>query len=180
MSADKTFYITTAISYVNGAPHLGHAYESIATDVLARFKRLDGFAVHFLTGTDEHGEKVAKTAAAAGKPVRVFVDEIARKFRAMTTLLDISNDDFIRTTEVRHITACQALWQKLVSANEIYLDKYAGWYSVRDEAYFGEDELHVEGDKRFAPSGAESHAATAASALLCGDPCQIERCMNII
>ena len=156
MSASKTFYITTAISYVNGPPHLGHAYEAIATDVLARFKRLDGFDVMFLTGTDEHGQKVARTAEAAGKEPKVFCDEIAALFREMTQLLNISNDDFIRTTEPRHYESSQAIWQKLEAAGEIYLDTYGGWYSVRDEAYFGEEELTKgEGGKLFAPSGAE-------------------------
>ena len=157
-AADKTpYYITTAISYVNGAPHLGHAYEAIATDVMARFKRLDGFDVHFLTGTDEHGQKVEQFASAAGKEPKAFCDEIAGLFRAMGGYLDISNDDFIRTTEARHVASSQAIWQKLEAAGDIYLGKYAGWYSVRDEAFFGEDELTRDGggDGKFlAPSGA--------------------------
>jgi methionyl-tRNA synthetase len=150
------YYLTTAISYVNGPPHLGHAYEAISTDVLARFKRLDGYDVMFLTGTDEHGQKVAKTAEAAGKSPRDFCNDIAGQFQAMCGLLNISNDDFIRTTEERHIRSCQALWKKLADAGDIYLDKYHGWYSVRDEAYFGEDELEKgEDGKLRAPSGAE-------------------------
>ncbi|MCH8187481.1 MAG: class I tRNA ligase family protein, partial [Proteobacteria bacterium] len=157
MSGSKTFYITTAISYVNGPPHLGHAYEAIATDVLARFKRLDGYDVMFLTGTDEHGQKVARTAEAAGKDPKVFCNEIAVLFQDMTELLNISNDDFIRTTEPRHYESSQAIWRKLEAAGEIYLDTYGGWYSVRDEAYFGEEELTKgEGGKFFAPSGAEA------------------------
>ncbi len=157
MNGDRpAFYITTAISYVNGPPHLGHAYEAISTDALARFKRLDGFDVWFLTGTDEHGQKVAKTAEQAGQSPRAFVDNITAQFREMCELLNISNDDFIRTTEPRHFRSCQALWQKLADAGDIYLDKYAGWYSVRDEAYFGEDELEKGEDGKFcAPSGAE-------------------------
>ena len=156
MPGRKSYYITTAISYVNGPPHLGHAYEAISTDVIARFKRLDGYDVMFLTGTDEHGEKVAKTAAAEGKEPRAYCDEIAGLFRAMTGQLNISNDDFIRTTEPRHIASSQAIWQALVDAGDIYLGTYAGWYSVRDEAYFGEDELTKgEGGKLHAPSGAE-------------------------
>ena len=143
MPGRKSYYITTAISYVNGAPHLGHAYEAISTDVIARFKRLDGYDVMFLTGTDEHGEKVAKTAAAEGKEPRAYCDEIAALFRAMTGQLNISNDDFIRTTEPRHIASSQAIWQALVDAGDIYLGTYAGWYSVRDEAFFGEDEPRV-------------------------------------
>jgi len=157
MAGSKSaYYITTAISYVNGAPHLGHAYEAISTDVLARFKRLDGYDVMFLTGTDEHGQKVAKTAAAAGVSPKDFCDGITAQFQEMDRLLNISNDDFIRTTEERHTASCQAIWQKLADAGDIYLDKYHGWYSVRDEAYFGEDELTKgEDGKLRAPSGAE-------------------------
>ena len=155
-SGRPPFYITTAISYVNGAPHLGHAYEAISCDAIARFKRLDGYDVRFLTGTDEHGQKVAETAQAAGQSPRVFCDEITAQFREMCATLQISNDDFIRTTEERHLRSCQALWQKLADAGDIYLDKYAGWYSVRDEAYFGEDELTKGDDDTLrAPSGAE-------------------------
>lgn len=154
-----SFYVTTAISYVNGPPHLGHAYEAISTDVIARFKRLDGYDVMFLTGTDEHGQKVEKTALGQGKDPSAFCDEIASKFKDMAKSLDISNDDFIRTTEPRHHTSVQEIWKRIAEKGDIYLDKYAGWYSVRDEAYFGEDEL-TEGEgpdkgKKFAPSGAE-------------------------
>ncbi|NMM45965.1 methionine--tRNA ligase [Rhodospirillaceae bacterium KN72] len=155
----NTFYITTAISYVNGPPHLGHAYESISTDVIARFKRLDGYDVMFLTGTDEHGQKVEKTAQKNGVDPKEFCDDIASKFKAMTDLLNISNDDFIRTTEPRHHDSVQEIWRRIQAKGDIYLGKYAGWYSVRDEAYFGEDELTKgEGDQKgklFAPSGAE-------------------------
>jgi methionyl-tRNA synthetase len=155
MPGGKTYYVTTAISYVNGVPHLGHAYEAISTDVMARFKRLDGYDVKFLTGTDEHGQKVEKTARDAGKDPKAFCDEISASFRAMTKLLDISNDDFIRTTEARHVRASQAIWQALQANGDIYLDKYAGWYSVRDEAYFAEDELtRDEKGQLRAPSGA--------------------------
>jgi len=153
--AKTPFYITTAISYVNGLPHLGHAYEAIATDVMARFKRLDGYDVHFLTGTDEHGQKVEKSAIAAGMEPKAFCDQNAAAFREMTELLNISNDDFIRTTEERHYRASQAIWQKLEEAGDIYLGSYAGWYSVRDEAYFAEDELTDGPDgQKLAPSGA--------------------------
>jgi methionyl-tRNA synthetase len=141
----RPFYITTAISYVNGAPHLGHAYEAIATDVIARFKRLDGYDVRFLTGTDEHGEKVEQSAARAGKPPIAFADENAGKFEAMCRLLDISNDDFIRTTQPRHYAAVEEMWRRMHDKGDIYLDKYAGWYSVSDEAFFPESEL-VEGE----------------------------------
>lgn len=143
--ADKgPFYITTAISYVNGAPHLGHAYESILTDVMARFKRLDGYDVTFLTGTDEHGEKVAQTAEKNGVSAQEFADQNAAKFIEMTKLLGISNDDFIRTTEPRHHEASKALWKKLEENGDIYLGKYEGWYSVREEGYFTEDELQTD------------------------------------
>lgn len=156
MSGDKRFYITTAISYVNGPPHLGHAYESISSDAIARFMRLDGYDVMFLTGTDEHGQKVEKTARANGEDPKAFCDRIASLFQEMTRLLNISNDDFIRTTEERHIRSSQAIWRKLQESGDIYLGKYAGWYSVRDEAFFGEDELTKDDSgKRFAPSGAE-------------------------
>ena len=109
---NQPFYLTTAISYVNGPPHLGHAYEAIASDVLARFMRLDGRDVRFLTGTDEHGQKVEKTAREAGKDPKAFCDEIAALFQQMTHNLGITNDDFIRTTEARHIRSSQAIWQK--------------------------------------------------------------------
>lgn len=137
----KSFYITTAISYVNGSPHLGHAYEAIFTDVMARFKRLDGYDVMFLTGTDEHGEKIAKTAEKNGMKPLEFADQNAEKFINMTKLLNISNDDFIRTTEERHYKSVHAIWNRLLEKGDIYLDKYEGWYSVREEGYFAESEL---------------------------------------
>ncbi len=153
---NKSFYITTAISYVNGSPHLGHAYEAIASDVLARFKRLDGFDVYFLTGTDEHGQKVEKSARDAGMDPQEFCDKIAAEFEAMSKILDLSNDDFIRTTQERHKEASRAIWKKMLDKGDIYVDKYAGWYSVRDEAFFAEDELSKDDQgNRFAPSGAE-------------------------
>lgn len=155
------FYITTAISYVNGKPHLGHAYEQILTDTMARFKRLDGHEVMFLTGTDEHGQKVAKTAETNNMEPKEFCDMISQSFRDMTTQLNISNDDFIRTTEPRHYEASQAIWNAIKNngRDDIYLDKYAGWYSVRDEAYFGESEItdavDADGNKhKLAPTGA--------------------------
>jgi methionyl-tRNA synthetase len=156
MPEGRPFYITTPIYYVNGKPHIGHAYTTIACDVIARFMRLDGRQVHFLTGTDEHGQKVEKSAAAAGVSPQAFCDEIAETFRSLTRALDISNDDFIRTTEPRHISSCQALWQRLVERGEIYLGSYAGWYAVRDEAFYTEADL-TEADAagiRHAPSGA--------------------------
>jgi len=149
------FYITTPIYYVNDVPHIGHAYTTLACDVLARFKRLDGYDVKFLTGTDEHGQKVAKSAANAGITPQAFTDKVSQNFRDLCALMNFSNDDFIRTTEPRHYRATQALWEKLLARGEIYLDKYAGWYAVRDEAFYGEDELRDEGGKKIAPSGAE-------------------------
>jgi methionyl-tRNA synthetase len=156
MSDKKTFYITTPIYYVNDKPHLGHAYTTIACDVMARYKRLDDFEVYFLTGTDEHGQKVQQAAEAKGADPQKFTDEVSQNFRDLWPKLNITNDDFIRTTEERHKTACQALWKKLLESGDIYLDKYAGWYAVRDEAYYGEDELKDgPGGKKIAPSGAE-------------------------
>jgi methionyl-tRNA synthetase len=149
------FYITTPIYYVNGAPHIGHAYTTIACDVMARFKRLDGFDVFFLTGTDEHGQKVEQAAAAAGQTPQQFTDGTSDMFRAMTQRIGISNDDFIRTTEERHKRACQELWKRLVDRGEIYLGGYEGWYAVRDEAFYDEDELTTRPDgTKVAPSGA--------------------------
>jgi len=147
----QQYYITTPIYYVNDKPHLGHAYTSVACDVLARFMRLDGRKVKFLTGTDEHGQKVEKSAAAAGIPPQAFVDEVSEHFREMAHTLKLSNDDFIRTTEDRHKKTAQEFWKKLEAAGDIYLGGYEGWYSVRDEAFYQESEL-VDGK---APTGAE-------------------------
>ncbi len=155
MARRPAYYLTTPIYYVNDSPHIGHAYTSLACDVLARFMRLDGRDVLFLTGTDEHGQKVAKSAAAAGKEPQDFVDEVSRRFRALGGVMGYSNDDFIRTTEPRHVRACQALWQRIAANGHIYLGKYAGWYSVRDEAFYTESEITAgEGGSRVAPSGA--------------------------
>ena len=149
------YYITTPIYYVNGAPHIGHAYTTIACDVMARFKRLDGFDVFFLTGTDEHGQKVEQAAAAAGMSAQAFTDGTSALFQAMTQRIGISNDDFIRTTEERHQRACAELWRRLVDRGEIYLGGYEGWYAVRDEAFYDEDELTTRPDgSKVAPSGA--------------------------
>jgi methionyl-tRNA synthetase len=155
--ADKPrYYLTTPIYYANDVPHIGHAYTSLACDVLARFKRLDGYDVVFLTGTDEHGQKIAKAAADAGMEPQPFTDKVSQTFRDLAKALNLSNDDFIRTTEVRHKKACQALWNELITRGEIYLGKYAGWYAVRDEAYYGEDELtDAPNGRKIAPSGAE-------------------------
>ena len=143
---DRRYYITTPIYYVNDKPHIGHAYTTVACDVLARFKRLDGFDVMFLTGTDEHGQKVAKSAAAAGITPQELCDRNSQMFRDLATAMKISNDDFIRTTEPRHRASVQALWDRLVASGNVYLDSYTGWYSVRDEAYYAEDELRTGED----------------------------------
>ncbi|MGK9234228.1 methionine--tRNA ligase [Inquilinus limosus] len=155
MSAPKSFYITTPIYYVNDKPHIGHAYTTLACDVLARFKRLDGYDVRFLTGTDEHGQKVQKAAELAGVDPQSFTDRVSRNFRDLAAAMNFSNDDFIRTTEPRHIKASQAIWEAMKANGDIYLGGYAGWYSVRDEAFYGEDELTVVDGKRIAPTGAE-------------------------
>lgn len=150
-----TYYLTTPIYYVNDVPHIGHMYTTLACDVLARFKRLDGFQVKFLTGTDEHGQKVQKAALAAGLAPHEFTDKVSANFRSLTQAMGFSNDDFIRTTEARHIRSCRALWQRLVERNEIYLGTYAGWYAVRDEAFYAESELVKGADgSRLAPTGA--------------------------
>ncbi len=155
MAAPGTYYVTTPIYYVNDKPHIGHMYTSLACDVVARFKRLDGFDVRFLTGTDEHGQKVDKAAAAAGVAPQTFTDQVAQNFRDLTVAMKFTNDDFIRTTEPRHRRACQALWQRLIDAGEIYLGGYTGWYAVRDEAFYAEAELTTAADgTRLAPSGA--------------------------
>jgi len=151
-----TYYITTAISYPNGAPHIGHAYEALATDTIARFKRLDGYDVYFLTGTDEHGQKMLQTARAEGIPVADLAERNAARFEDMIKALNCSNDDFVRTTEQRHHEASREIWQRMATnANgDIYKDSYAGWYSVRDEAYYQESETEVRPDgKRYGPQG---------------------------
>ncbi|MDE2514616.1 MAG: methionine--tRNA ligase [Rhodospirillales bacterium] len=151
----QRFYVTTPIYYVNGAPHIGHAYTSVAADVLARFKRLDGYEVFFLTGTDEHGQKVEKAAAAAGLAPQDFADRVAADFRAMADRMGISYDRFIRTTEPAHKHSTTVLWEKLAAAGHIYLGHYEGWYAVRDEAFYDEEELATKPDgTRVAPTGA--------------------------
>ena len=145
-----SYYITTPIYYVNDKPHIGHAYTTLACDALARFKRLDGYDVMFLTGTDEHGQKVQKSAEEKGIDPKDFTDQVSQNFRDLTSLLNFTNDDFIRTTEERHHKACQLLWNTLIDNGDIYLGSYAGWYAVRDEAFYSESEI-VDGK---APSGA--------------------------
>jgi methionyl-tRNA synthetase len=157
MSGSKPrYYVTTPIYYVNDLPHIGHAYTTLACDALARFMRLDGLDVMFLTGTDEHGQKVANSAREAGMDPKAFTDKVSQNFRELAGAWNFSNDDFIRTTEPRHIHSCQALWTKLMEAGEIYLGSYAGWYAVRDEAFYTEAELEeTEDGRKIAPSGAE-------------------------
>ncbi len=150
MTGKPAFFVTSPIYYVNDVPHIGHAYTTTACDVLARFKRLDGFDVRFLTGTDEHGQKVEKAARAAGVTPQAFCDRVSGRFRELAETLNISNTNFIRTTEQRHTDSTQALWKKLADNGHIYLDRYAGWYSVRDEAFYAESELTEgpDGEKR--------------------------------
>jgi len=144
------YYVTTPIYYVNDSPHIGHAYTTLACDALARFMRLDGREVRFLTGTDEHGQKVAQAARAHGLDPQSFTDQVSTRFRDLADAWKFTHDDFIRTTEDRHVRAVQALWAKLEAAGDIYLGTYAGWYSVRDEAFWAENEIH----DGLAPSGA--------------------------
>ncbi len=150
----KPFYVTTAIAYPNGPPHIGHAYEAIATDAIARFARLDGRDVFFLTGTDEHGIKMLQTAAKEQLTPRQLVERNVPRFQAMVRKFNCSNDDFIRTTEPRHYRSSEAIWQRMEEAGDIYLDTYSGWYSVRDEAYYDESETRLD-DKgqRVGPQG---------------------------
>jgi methionyl-tRNA synthetase len=149
----EPYYITTAISYPNGRPHIGHAYEVIATDAIARYQRLAGRDVFFMTGTDEHGLKMAQAARARGVEPRVLADEMSGYFQEMAGVLNISHDRFIRTTEPGHYTASQALWRAMEANGDIYLGRYEGWYSVRDEAFYDEKELSGEGEARLSPQG---------------------------
>ncbi len=151
----STFYVTTPIYYVNGSPHLGHAYTAIAADMIARFHRLDGEQVLFLTGTDEHGQKVEKAARDAGVSPNDFADEVSGRFRRMVEAMGVSNDVFIRTTEARHREAASALWRMLAASGDIYLGSYEGWYAVRDEDFHAEADLRTLADgTRVAPTGA--------------------------
>ena len=154
MAAKPRFYLTTAISYPNGAPHIGHAYEAIASDAIARFQRLDGYDVFFMTGVDEHGLKMSQTAAKEGITPRELCDRNSPIFRAMCDRLNVSYDRFIRTTEPAHYAASQAIWKKMQDAGDIYLGIYEGWYAVRDEAFYGESETTVGPDGvRVGPQG---------------------------
>jgi len=152
----KNYYITTPIYYPSGKPHMGHAYSSIIADVFARFKRNDNFNVHFLTGTDEHGLKIQKAAEKDGSETKVFCDKISKVFQDLTKKLNLSNDDFIRTTEKRHHEAVNEIWDRLVKSGDIYLSKYEGWYSVSDEAYYNDDEIVDKNGKKYSTfSGSE-------------------------
>ncbi|MCK1734624.1 methionine--tRNA ligase [Bradyrhizobium sp. 138] len=151
---DNVFYITTAIAYPNGSPHIGHAYEAIATDTLARFARLDGKDVFFLTGTDEHGQKMVQTAAGENMAVSALAARNAGRFKEMDERLNVSFDRFIRTTEEQHHRSSQEIWRRMEANGDIYADTYAGWYSVRDEAYYAEDETRLNDDGvRLGPQG---------------------------
>ncbi|HEU4363689.1 MAG TPA: methionine--tRNA ligase, partial [Mycobacterium sp.] len=155
----RPYYVTTAITYPNGDPHIGHAYEYIATDAIARFRRLDGFDVRYLTGTDEHGLKMAETAAAEGIPTAQLAQRNSDVFQRLQERLNISFDRFIRTTDADHLEASKAIWQKMADAGDIYLDTYSGWYSVRDERFFTESETRLAaGD----PAGTRVAAETGA------------------
>src|SRR6201988_219310 len=150
----QPYYITTAIAYPNGVPHIGHAYEAIATDALARFQRLDGSNVFFLTGTDEHGRKMVQTAEVEKLPTMEVATRNAARFKEMDERLNVSFDRFIRTTEEQHHRSSQEIWKRMEQNGDIYLSSYAGWYSVRDEAYYAEDETIVGEDKvRRGPQG---------------------------
>ena len=148
------FYITTPIYYPSAKPHMGHAYSSIVADFFARLKRIQGHKVFFLTGTDEHGQKIQRAAEKSNKDPLKFCDEISKTFRNLSSILNLSNDDFIRTTEKRHASAVTNLWNILEKKEEIYLSKYSGWYSVSDEAFYNEDEIEdLEGKKISKSSG---------------------------
>ena len=145
---DKNFYITTPIYYPSAKPHMGHAYSSIIADFFARFKRIDGYKVHFLTGTDEHGLKIQRSAEKKGIDTLEFCNEISQTFRDLSKTLNLTNTDFIRTTEKRHQESVQYLWKELEKNDDIYLSKYSGWYSVSDEAFYNEDEIEeIDGKK---------------------------------
>src|SRR6201985_2544296 len=146
----RPYYVTTAITYPNGNPHVGHAYEYIATDAVARFKRLDGFDVRFLTGTDEHGLKMVETAAAEGIPTAELARRNSDVFQRLQEKLNISFDRFIRTTDADHHQASKEIWRRMAAAGDVYLDTYSGWYSVRDERFFVESETALVDGTRIA------------------------------
>ncbi len=149
---DKNYYITTPIYYPSAKPHMGHAYSSIIADFFARFKRIDGYKVYFLTGTDEHGLKIQRAAEKKGVEPLAFCDEISKTFKNLSKTLNLTNNDFIRTTESRHKKSVQYLWEELKKNDDIYLSKYSGWYSVSDEAFYNEDEIEDLDNKKVAIS----------------------------
>ncbi|MCJ8322431.1 MAG: methionine--tRNA ligase [Rhizobiales bacterium] len=154
MSNKTAFYITTSIPYANGVPHIGHAYEMMTTDALARFKALDGFDVLYVTGADEHGQKMLQTAEKAGISVQELAAANSKAFEDLSIALNCSNNDFVRTTEPRHKAVAAEVWRRMVAKGDIYLEKYSGWYSVRDEAYYDEKELTKQENGSFiAPTG---------------------------
>ena len=153
---NKNYYITTPIYYPSAKPHMGHAYSSIIADFFARFKRLDGYDVYFLTGTDEHGLKIQKAATENKLSPKAFCDKISQTFKDLFKLLNLSNDDFIRTTEARHLKSVQFLWNKLYKNGEIYLSKYKGWYSVSDEAFYNEDEVETKENQKISTVSMEA------------------------
>ena len=152
----KNYYITTPIYYPSGKPHMGHAYSSIIADIFARFKRLEGYKVLFLTGTDEHGQKIQKEADKNKKDPKKFCDELSETFRSLTKILNLSNNDFIRTTEARHFQSVNEIWKRLTKSGDIYLDKYSGWYSVSDEAYYDKDEIEEINGKKISKTSGSS------------------------
>ena len=155
-TSNNNFYITTPIYYVNDVPHIGHAYTTVICETIANYNKWLGKDVNFLTGTDEHGQKVEKSAFAAGIPPQEFTNNVSKSFIELTNKLEIHNDDFIRTTELRHKKAVENLWQKLENTGDIYLDKYSGWYSIRDEAFYSSDEVTKKSDgKNIASNGSE-------------------------
>ena len=153
---DKNYYITTPIYYPSAKPHMGHAYSSITADFFARFKKIEGYNVFFLTGTDEHGQKIQRAAEKIGKDPLIFCDEISKTFKDLSLKLNLSNNDFIRTTEKRHFNSVTELWNILEKRKEIYLSKYSGWYSVSDEAFYSEEEIESNNNKKISKiSGSE-------------------------
>ena len=152
----KNYYITTPIYYPSGKPHMGNAYSSIIAAIFARFKRLEGYKVLFLTGTDEHGQKIQKEADKNKKDPKKFCDEISGTFRSLTKVLNLSNNDFIRTTETRHFKSVNEIWKRLTKSGDIYLDKYSGWYSVSDEAYYDKDEIEEINGKKISKTSGSS------------------------
>ena len=156
MMKNKNFYITTPIYYPSGKPHMGHAYSSIIADIFARLNRLQGKKVFYLTGTDEHGLKIQREAEKNKKTPKSFCDELSLNFKDLTRILNLSNDDFIRTTEKRHHKSVEEIWNRLTKSDDIYLSKYNGWYSISDEAYYDEDEIITKNNKKFSKSSGSS------------------------